>query len=139
MTIQVEIDSVSDSEAIRNAEKYLTGFGTISSISARPSANIRAALEIHPGHMFSVIISKLTGLGPCPKSCRERIQQMNQWGWWKCWSNRQTIAGWLVEEGRKRGHTVTSGSAIDLLRAAFKELRLRKNNQPANLRAGDRE
>jgi hypothetical protein len=83
-----------------------------------------------PGDILSSAILKLTGreISMCG-ICGLRRTAMNEWGWWSCWRHRNEIAGWLVEEARKRGHTVTQGAAVDLLRAAFKELRLRNKLQ----------
>lgn len=73
-----------------------------------------------PGYLLSLAIKKITGVNPCGY-CIARIQTMNQWGWWGCWRKRKTIAGWLSEEARRRGHQVTESNALSLLMAAFKE------------------
>ena len=77
-----------------------------------------------PGRLLALVIKRITGQGPCPAKCAARIRQMDEWGWWRCWRNRKTIAGWLVEEALRRGHQVSESNALDLLRAAFKELRI---------------
>lgn len=77
---------------------------------------------VRPGDLFATVIRKITGLGPCPKSCREHIIQMNNWGWWKCWHNRRVIASWLTKEACNRGHAITDSVTLGLLRAAFMEL-----------------
>ena len=69
--------------------------------------------------------------GGCVLTCRAHMQQMNEWGWWKCWRNRKTIAAWLAQAARHRGHQVDQARAIDLLKAAFRELRDRR--QPPTL------
>src|SRR5882724_4126338 len=84
------------------------------------------ALSLKAGDLFAIIIRKITGAAPCPNKCRERNAQMNKSGWFWCWRNRATIAGWLADEARWRGHTITDAAALDLLRAAFKELATRK-------------
>ena len=76
--------------------------------------------------MFARLIKKVTGEQPCPVKCLERVQLMNQWGWWKCWRERKTIAGWIAGEARKRGHNITESNALDILKAAFKELKTAK-------------
>lgn len=78
--------------------------------------------SIRPGNVFSTIIKGITGANPCAR-CNQRIKQMNDWGWLKCWFNRKTIAAWLSEEARRRGHRISDDSALDLLKAAFKEAR----------------
>ncbi|HEU0210207.1 MAG TPA: hypothetical protein VFQ78_14665 [Candidatus Udaeobacter sp.] len=52
---------------------------------------------------------------------------MNRKGWWWCWRNRKLIATWLAEAARARGHAITDAIALDLLKAAFRELRDRRN------------
>jgi hypothetical protein len=81
-----------------------------------------------PGNLFSIVIHKITGQSPCA-NCLGRIALMNQWGWWKCWRNRKTIATWLAEEARARGHQITETSTLDFLKAAFKEINARHRFQ----------
>jgi hypothetical protein len=85
---------------------------------------VRQSIRL-PGDALSILIKRITGQRPCPKKCRQRIVQMNAWGWWRCWHNRKTISGWLREEARRRGHTILN--ALDFLKAAWKELRQRKS------------
>lgn len=102
-----------------------------SQLARRAGMSINGFSYLKPGDLFSIVILKITGAGPCPNQCRERIAQMNDWGWWKCWRNRKTIATWLAEEARRRGHQITDSSALDLFRAAFKELRQHRSGKPS--------
>jgi hypothetical protein len=91
-------------------------------LQAHSNSHVRAF--VLPGNLFSVAIVKITGrpAKTCGR-CVERIRTMNNWGWWRCWRNRKTIATWLAEEARARGHSIDETSALDLFKAAFKELR----------------
>lgn len=76
-----------------------------------------------PGNMFSAVIHKITGRYALTcGECQQRMHLMNQWGWWKCWKNRQIIQNWLVQEAEKRGHRVTGAQMLDLFRAAWREI-----------------
>lgn len=77
-----------------------------------------------PGSLLAAAIKAVTGETPSPTcQCTARARQMNEWGWWRCWRNREQIAGWLVEEAQKRGHAIEHGKALGLLRAAWREAR----------------
>lgn len=89
-------------------------------IKAQNSSGIIRSLK--PGSAFAVAIKKITGAIPCSR-CNQRMRIMNDWGWLKCWQNRRTIASWLAEEAHRRGHQITSDSAVDLLKAAIREIR----------------
>jgi len=82
--------------------------------------------SLQPGSLFSKVVFKITGVVPCAR-CRDRMSQMNQWGWWKCWRNRKLIASWLSEEARQRGHQITDSNSLDLFKAALKEFRKAKD------------
>lgn len=82
----------------------------------------QVSISIRPGNVFSMVINRVTGANPCSR-CNQRIKQMNNWGWLKCWSNRKTIAAWLADEARRRGHHISNDSALAFLKAAFKEIR----------------
>ena len=88
---------------------------------APPAALKRSS---NPGDIFASIIFKITGqnAGGCGP-CRDRIKQMNDWGWIECWRNRNTIVAWLVEEAARRKHKIDNSAAVTLLKAAFHELR----------------
>jgi hypothetical protein len=76
-----------------------------------------------PGDLLAWIIRKVTGVQPGPYcSCRQRQQQMNEWGWKGCFTNRSTILAWIADEAGKRGHVVGRAAALDLLRSAVREL-----------------
>lgn len=79
---------------------------------------------LKPGDLFGTIIFKITGQRTAHCGvCGTRKAQMNIWGWWGCWRKRKTIIGWLIEEARKRGHSVDEQNVADLFKAAIKELR----------------
>lgn len=78
--------------------------------------------SLHPGSAFALAIKKITGAIPCAR-CNQRIRVMNDWGWFKCWQNRRIIASWLAEEAHRRGHQITSDSAVGLLKAVIREIR----------------
>jgi hypothetical protein len=96
---------------------------------ARPGSE-HAAVPItlfHPGSLLVFLIYKITGekIVGC-SACSRRGKQMDVWGWWGCWRNREIILGWLVEEARKLGHTVERKTAFSLLKIAIREaLRVR--------------
>jgi len=77
---------------------------------------------VRPGDLLARIIHKITGIAPCAP-CDARRRQMNQWGWWGCWKRRGEISGWIVVEAAKHGRTVESGTALGLLKAAWREVR----------------
>lgn len=77
-------------------------------------------LKPRPGDTLAWAIHKLTGRMPC-STCRQRQAQMNEWGWRGCFQKRSTIAEWLVQEARARGHEITKARAYSLLRAAIGE------------------
>lgn len=80
-----------------------------------------------PGSVLKVAIRLVTGEQPSSGcGCTDRAEQMNAWGWWGCWKQRKTIAGWLVEEARQRGHTLEADKALPLLLAAWREVRSRR-------------
>ena len=93
-------------------------------ISAAAPTHAENPCTTGPGALLKRAIQTMTGDTPGPGcACNRRCKKMNDWGWWGCWRNRDTIAGWLVEEAAKRGHTVTPSAAMTLLRAAVKEAR----------------
>jgi len=57
---------------------------------------------------------------------------MNQRGWLWCLRNRETVAGWLVEGAKRRGHEIDKGAALELLAVAVKELKQRRRGDGAN-------
>jgi hypothetical protein len=77
-----------------------------------------------PGDMFSNVLKVITGryAVTCGR-CMNRMGEMNRWGWWGCWKNRETIIGWLLEEAAGRGHKVSREHVFSLLVAAFREIR----------------
>lgn len=77
-----------------------------------------------PGDLMAAIIFKVTGQrsGMCGP-CAERVRQMNEWGWFRCWLNRKTILRWLAEEAAKRGHPIEEAKLTELLKIAFREAR----------------
>lgn len=95
--------------------------------------------KLVPGNLFSIVIFKITGqrAGGCKSDCPARMRQMNEWGWWKCWKNRNTIIGWLVKEARARGHEIDRATVLALFKAAFKELSSRKEKLPDNLKQAE--
>jgi hypothetical protein len=96
----------------------------------------RPGLSIaRPGDLFSIVIFKITGkrAGNCGP-CAQHVKDMNKWGWLGCWTHRTEIATWLAEEARRRGHQINQSSALDLLKAAFKELLT--NRTPRSPHAG---
>lgn len=77
-----------------------------------------------PGDLLAWIIGRITGIAPGPNcSCKARQRQMNEWGWLGCFKNRATIIAWIGDEAGKRGHAIGRSAAIDLMRAAVRELR----------------
>lgn len=77
-----------------------------------------------PGSVLKVAIRLVTGDEPSSGcGCSDRAGQMNAWGWWGCWKQRKTIAGWLAEEAQKRGHELDQAKALPLLLAAWREVR----------------
>lgn len=89
--------------------------------SAPPSRRIHARLQ--PGDLLTELIKRMTGSAPMGNcQCAARRVQMNKWGWWGCWTHRQEIQGWLAEEARKRGHTITDAALKSLFVAAWREL-----------------
>ncbi len=52
-------------------------------------------LSLSPGSLLAYLIFKFTYKPPCC-TCTKRANQMNQWGWWRCWKNRKTIFSWLT-------------------------------------------
>lgn len=81
--------------------------------------------RMRPGDLLAIAIKRITGIAPCG-ACGIRKKQMNAWGWWGCWKNRETIVRWIVEEGAKRGYEVSSKSALSLLKGSFLEVRKRR-------------
>ncbi|MEM1213438.1 MAG: hypothetical protein AAGI68_14215 [Planctomycetota bacterium] len=80
-----------------------------------------------PGSVLKVAIRLVTGDEPSAGcGCDGRARQMNAWGWWGSWRRRQTIAGWLVEEARTRGHELDQAGALPMLVAAWREVRSRR-------------
>ena len=82
---------------------------------------------LRPGDVLSYAIQAVTGkpaatCGPCAAHVRE----MNQRGWLWCLRNRETVAEWLVEGAKRRGHTIDKGGALELLAVAVKELKQRR-------------
>ena len=96
-----------------------------------------------PCILLKAAIRKLTGETPCGQ-CLDRCKTMDQWGWWKCWRNRRTIAAWLKDAADKRAgqledqaeqlaakakraraaaDAIDEDRALTLLRAAWRELR----------------
>jgi len=132
-TESFEVENCSPQEAIELVKEGVaksTGmisYRVTSSPSDKSQSNFHTSMRLlPPGTVFSRLIKKVTGEQPCPVKCRERVQLMNQWGWWKCWRERKTIAGWIAEEARKRGHAIDESNALEILMAAFKELRKQK-------------
>jgi hypothetical protein len=84
----------------------------------------KKTLVTQPGHMFSLVISKITGryAVTCGR-CMERMGQMNRWGWWGCWRNRETIVNWMLDEAAGRGHRVSREHVFSLFQAALHEIR----------------
>jgi len=88
---------------------------------------------LRPGDVLSYAIQAVTGkpaatCGPCAAHVRE----MNQRGWLWCMRNRETVAEWLVEGAKRRGHTIDKGGALELLAVAVKELKQRRRGDGAN-------
>lgn len=80
-----------------------------------------------PGDLLAWIIRKVTGIEPGPYcSCRQRQEQMNEWGWLGCFRKRATILTWISDEAGKRGHAIGRAAALDLLRAAVRELKAQR-------------
>jgi hypothetical protein len=122
--VLLSVDAATPQEAIQIAvQKCNDPAITITGAYTKFSQETPRLIVKKPGDILALAIRKTTGTGPCPNKCRARIAQMNEWGWWKCWLNRKTIAGWLSEEAARRGHQITDDSALDFLKAAFKELR----------------
>lgn len=88
----------------------------------------KKTLVTQPGHMFSLVISKITGryAVTCGR-CMERMGQMNRWGWWGCWRNRETIVGWMTDEAAGRGHRVDRAHVFSLFQVALREIRQNRN------------
>jgi hypothetical protein len=85
---------------------------------------------VRPGDVFSMVIFKITGVQSSKCGvCIRRVQQMNVWGWWRCWRNRSTIIGWLCEEAAKRKYPVTKASVMTLFKLAFSELRRKRGKR----------
>jgi len=96
--------------------QYVERHATGSTIPSKPGSLAR------PGDLLAWMIHRVTGVNPGPYcSCRQRQQQMNEWGWIGCLRNRATILAWIGDEAGKRGHVLGRAAAIDLLRAAFRE------------------
>lgn len=83
---------------------------------------------LRPGDVLTVAIYKITDAIPCAK-CAERRALMNDRGWVWCWNNRRTIAAWLADACRDRGHDMTGPEALALLRAAWAELRKKRKQR----------
>jgi hypothetical protein len=75
-----------------------------------------------PGDALSLAIRKIIGVHPCG-ACLACITEMNNQGWWWCWRNRKVISKRLAGEARRRGHEIDDDSALDLIKAAFREMR----------------
>lgn len=85
---------------------------------------------LSPGSLLTTAIKLITGADPGPQcSCKHRARRMNEWGWWGCWRNRDTIAGWLVEEAQKRNHEIDKHKALSLFKAAWTEIRQRRKDE----------
>lgn len=89
-----------------------------------------AQTALSPGSLLTTAIHLITGEQPSPAcKCKARAKQMDEWGWWKCWLNREAIAEWLVEEARRRKHEIDERRALSLFRAAWKEIRHRRKDE----------
>lgn len=83
---------------------------------------------LRPGDILSYAIQAVTGkpastCGPCAAHVRE----LNKRGWLWMISNRATVADWLAEGARRRGHTIDKGSALELLAVAVREIKQRRS------------
>lgn len=90
---------------------------------------------LKPGDLFGLVIFKITSQRTANCGiCGQRKAQMNRWGWLGCLRprNRKIIVGWICGEAAKRGHLIEEGSAFDLFKAAFRELRHKKDLQLVN-------
>lgn len=83
-------------------------------------------LIIQPGDLLANLIHTVTGqhIGSCG-ICRQRMGQMNEWGWWGSWKNRKLIIGWICKEAAARGHPISEAAVRPLLVVAWRELHRR--------------
>jgi len=100
-------------------------------------------IKITPCALLKTAIHKLTGEKPCGQ-CVERCKQMDEWGWWRCWKERRTIARWMKEaaqdradkkeqaaqkaaedakKARESADAIDESEALTMLRAAWREMR----------------
>lgn len=93
----------------------------------------RSTSIARPGDLLSWMIFKATGqkAANCGR-CRDRIRQMNEWGWIQCFRNRRLIIAWLMHEASLRGINMSGQSAAALFRAAWREYRQTRRRQAAD-------
>lgn len=111
--------------ACKNGQNFERLFSRAGLVEHRPA-------PLSPGTVFSRAITSITGVLPC-HACRERIKQMNQWGWLRCWKNRKQIAFWLAKEASARNHPIDPNAAegiyVELFKVAVRELRAQRRAQ----------
>lgn len=68
---------------------------------APPVQSMAIPFRFRPGNVLAWMI-RYSGfsLEQC-SGCNRRRRQMNDWGWFGCWSNRETIRGWIRERTEK--------------------------------------
>jgi hypothetical protein len=77
---------------------------------------------MNPGDLLSYVVREVTGqvaasCGPC----RDCITEMNNNGWFWCWTNRSKIEQRLIQAAINQGYSITNESAKGLVVAAFKQ------------------
>lgn len=100
--------------------------------SASRTANQIAPPDTGPGSVLKKVIFQITGIEPKNCGCNKRAAVMNEWGWTGCWTHREQIVNWLLEEVKARGHEVGRSSILSLLAAAWRESKNKSNGNDAH-------
>lgn len=125
---------------IDNAASGECGLGKFSGAEPqrepRPKGAFPPAPRVpRPGDVLARIIKSATGIdansvdpttGKRSCRCKHLQAEMDRWGWWGCWRNRQKIVEHLAAEAAKRGLAV-SPSLASLIWAGVREWRGRRS------------
>lgn len=94
----------------------------------RPAETPSKPSSLRPGDVLSYAIQAVTGkpaatCGPCAA----HVRKLNNRGWLWMIANRATVAQWLAEGAKRRGHVIDKGSALELLAVAVREIKQRRS------------